>query len=399
MIDNRDEKQCCGCGICVDVCPSNCITMTPKTLGSLVAVAEPKRCIQCGRCERYCPIRQYPGRTKHYEKQAYAGYCKDPELRNMGSSGGIAPLIASSLYDKGYAVYGAAFSENNCLRHICVNKPEDLRKIAKSKYLQSCMEGVYTEIREKLKLDQEVLFIGTPCQNSALRNFIPIQYQEKLVLVDFFCHGVPSQRFFDECLAFEDASAGATTISYQFRAKPKRAASPHYFERTAIYNSIEKKTTKLYFNSLFYAAFQKYITLRESCYNCKFSDSKRASDITVGDFHEIDEYIPGIDRFKGVSRIIVNTEKGKEIFNSICDRLWIYELDMEKLQKNGHGFGQQTARPKARDNFVALYEKEGIRGLSNGPLNRKQYRIKNLYYHLPKCVRKLLMRAVGGNKE
>lgn len=394
MIDNRDEKQCCGCGLCADICPRKCITMTTKTLGAIIAVANSEQCIQCGKCERYCPVRQKREKIIHWEKQAYAGYCKEPEMRNMGSSGGIVPIIASALYDKGYAVYGAAFSKDMCLRHVCVKTREDLRRIAKSKYLQSNMEGIYTEIQERLQEDQLVLFIGTPCQNTALRNFIPVQHQEKLVLVDFFCHGVPSQCFFDECIAFEDASAGATTISYQFRAKPKRAASPHYFERTAIYNGVEKKTTKLYFDSLFYAAFQKYITLRESCYNCKFSDAERAADITVGDFHEIEEYISGIDRFKGISRIIVNTEKGKEIFDSVRDRLCLYELDMEDLQKNGHGFGQKTARPKARDSVIAIYETKGIKGLVDGPLNRNQYRIWNLYYHLPKFIRKLLLKAV-----
>lgn len=398
MIDNRNEARCCGCGACVDICPQNCITMTERTLGAVVAAADPARCIQCGACEAVCPVRRAPEPAAGPVRRAYAGYCLDPELRDRGASGGIVPLIAARLYDQGYAVYGAAFTGDRRLKHICAETPEDLRRIAKSKYLQSGLDGVYTEIRKKLEAGQSVLFIGTPCQNSALRNFVPARHREGLVQVDFFCHGVPSQRFFDECLAFQDAADGSSTISYQFRAKPRRAASPHYFERTAVCGGTVKSATKLYFHSLFEAAFQKHFTLRESCYDCRFSGADRASDLTVGDFHEIDGYFPGIDRFKGVSRIIVNTEKGGQLLDTVRDQLWLRELDMEELQRNGLGFGQKTPRPKGRDAFISLYEAEGIGGLARGPLDRKRYRLHELYYHLPKYLRRLALRAAGGGR-
>lgn len=399
MINNLDEATCCGCEVCVHVCPKKCITMNEGTLGARIAVASYDHCIQCGKCESYCPIRQLEHSQDNLKKQVYAGYCKNSDMRNRGASGGIAPLIAQRLFDVGYEVYGAAFDESNHLRHICAKNQEDLLKIAKSKYLQSTMTAVYASIHQKLKDGDSVLFIGTPCQNAAIHRYIPSQYHSKMVLVDFFCHGVPSQRFFDECLAYEDNVMGVITTAYKFRSKPKRAVSPHYF--TKVYKNSkgkEKTVTKLYFNSLFYAAFQKYITLRESCYNCKFSSSERVSDITVGDFHEIDNYISGINRFDGVSRIIINTDKGREVFDMIRDALWIHELDMGELQRNGHGFGEPNARPKDRDKFVALYEHEGIKGLADTFLNHKHYRVNNIYYHFPKAVRKMLMRVIGGEK-
>lgn len=44
------ESECAGCGICVNICPSNAIIMTGG-----VAVIKQELCTKCGSCLNICP--------------------------------------------------------------------------------------------------------------------------------------------------------------------------------------------------------------------------------------------------------------------------------------------------------------------------------------------------------
>lgn len=45
-----DESRCTGCGICVESCPGNAITVDGG-----VAVIDMDTCIRCGECHEFCP--------------------------------------------------------------------------------------------------------------------------------------------------------------------------------------------------------------------------------------------------------------------------------------------------------------------------------------------------------
>ena len=46
-------KYCKGCGICVELCPTQVFTAEPTTNKALVSA--PERCADCGLCELWCP--------------------------------------------------------------------------------------------------------------------------------------------------------------------------------------------------------------------------------------------------------------------------------------------------------------------------------------------------------
>lgn len=73
---------------------------------------------------------------------------------------------------------------------------------------------------------------------------------------------------------------------------------------------------------------------RHSCANCHFCNTTRPSDLTLADFWGWDKVDPVINiDDKGCSLLFVNTEKGKEIFEAIKDRLQYIPTSMENCMQ------------------------------------------------------------------
>ena len=392
MIQILQERDCCGCGACSVVCPQNCITMQEGTLGHLFPRVDQTKCVGCGLCDRVCPMQV---NLKHCDRQtAVAAFAKDASTRFEGSSGGMFGVFSKKLLANGYIVYGAAFDEDLKLQCMSANTVEELSPLYKSKYLQSDMTGGFKKIKEQLRAGKKILFVSTPCQVYALKSYLMEDYPN-LLTVDFFCHGVPSQRFFNQCLAEEEKALGSKILRYGFRAKKKRGATPHYVALSYEKNGRQKDIIDYYFVSPFYAIFQKYIDLRESCYNCRFAGRNRASDITIGDFHDIDRYIQGVNRFDGVSTVVLNTPKGYAMWDSCLEYVQAYPMDLEKLISDGQCFGNGTNRPARRDEFVDDYNKLETEALLRKWANPNAYRKQQIYYGLPKAIRQKLKKFVG----
>ena len=66
-------------------------------------------------------------------------------------------------------------------------------KFRGSKYVQSYLGDIFSEIVDQLQGDQKVLFSGTPCQVAGLLSFKKKKKinSENLLTVDIVCHGVP----------------------------------------------------------------------------------------------------------------------------------------------------------------------------------------------------------------
>lgn len=47
-----DEDTCTGCGDCVEVCPTEALTMRDN----VAVVAQPEACNYCAYCEPICPV-------------------------------------------------------------------------------------------------------------------------------------------------------------------------------------------------------------------------------------------------------------------------------------------------------------------------------------------------------
>ena len=393
MINIKEEKNCCGCMACVAVCPINCITVEKATLGTKIAMADSEKCISCGKCEKVCPMLHNDMKNTTL-RDTYAAFQKESKIRFRGSSGGMFETFARVLIKEGYVVYGAAFDKELKLKCTLASNFDELEPLTKSKYLQSDMSDKYIEIKQKLENGEKVLFVSTPCQNAALKLFLNKEY-ENLLMVDFLCHGVPSQSFFDECIRYTEEKEHIKITDFQFRTKKKNGSTPHYYTMKYRKNDKEYKKQGYYFDFPFYAAFQQYTCLRESCYDCKFAVKERVTDITISDFHDIDRYIKGINRFDGVSMVFIHTEKGKKLWEMSKNELVTYELDLDVLIKDKVCFSGGTQKTKRRDELVNCYKQLGINAVVDRYLSSRLYKKQRLYYSMPSIVRKMIKKIVG----
>lgn len=395
MIDINDKSKCCGCGTCSLVCPQKCISIEQDNLGFLFPRIDNSACIHCGRCKQVCPLLDMP-ECKETNKGVYAAFANNTEDRFNGSSGGVFGIVAQWVVSQNGVVFGAGFDETLRLKCMTAKNNEELLKLYKSKYLQSEVGDKFEQIKDYLKNGRWVLFCSTPCQVAALRKYLgPQSNSPYLILVDFFCHGVPSQAFFDRCIKYVEAKKKIKICGYEFRTKLQNGSTPHYYtyRYTTKLGKLKKKTN-LYLFDPFYLGFQKYITLRDSCYNCPYGNGNHCGDITIGDFHDVDNYVRGINRFDGISTVIINSQKGQDVWDLINNKLHVYPLQMDVLMKDKIIFSGATPKPARRDEFMNdLQNKEFEEVVSKWLDSRKEWK-KVIYYHLPKTIRHVLKRML-----
>ncbi|MEE1219703.1 MAG: Coenzyme F420 hydrogenase/dehydrogenase, beta subunit C-terminal domain [Ruminococcus sp.] len=334
-------KSCCGCMACAQVCPKNCIKFVPDKEGFLYPQVDSSLCIDCGLCSKRCPVMSEPQRNKN--PKVYAAKINDTNLSYKSSSGGIFPLIAKNILSKGGSVFGCAYDENMVARHIEITDESQLYRLQNSKYVQSDMEGVYTKVKAALDSGKYVLFSGTGCQIGGLHTFLNKKY-DRLFTVDIVCHGVPSPALFEKYIDWKGKQMGGKLTEYSFRSKEKCGWNI-YYKAT---NDKRSKSQDGIFDP-YYNAFLKCRIFRESCYECKYANSERASDITLGDFWGIEISNPEFYDLNGVSVVLVNTDAGKKMWEDLSDSIKCIPSTLETAAKMNENLVRATPRPDCRD--------------------------------------------------
>ncbi|MCC8171232.1 MAG: Coenzyme F420 hydrogenase/dehydrogenase, beta subunit C-terminal domain [Parabacteroides sp.] len=358
MIRLEKKEACCGCAACVQVCPAGCIAMVRDEEGAPYPVADAAKCLECGFCEEVCPFREEAAPRK--PRQVYAVKNQAGDVRLHSSSGGVFTLLATQVIDAGGVVFGAAFDENYRVVHTCAVTKQELDKLRGAKYVQSDTAGVYEAAESYLKKGREVLFAGTPCQVSALRRYLKKEY-EKLVTVDFICHGVPAPGIWEMYLrevshkagAFSPAAIAAIRFRDKFYGWKKFCLALYVKKKEAVYPF----RLPLHLNA-YLRGFLHDLYLRPSCYSCRVKGLRSGSDITLGDYWGIAKTHPELDDDRGVSAVLLNTGKGAARFNwDTCCRV---ETDYPHILKTNGALEKSPAVPPGRELFYARYAREGV---------------------------------------
>ena len=395
MINTDNKELCSGCGACALVCPRKCVSYSKDILGNPYAQIDESLCIQCGKCVRVCPLQREFGK-ECIGRSAYAAFSKDDETRFRGSSGGMFETLADHILEKNGSVFASGFNDRLELRMVETSTREGVRKLTKSKYLQSEVAHCFLSIKRRVMAEVPVLVCATPCQIAALKNYLGDYSDSKnLILVDFFCHGVSSQELFHKSIEYTEKNNDIVIVGYEFRTKIENGSTPHYY--TIIYRKDGKLQEKVdyYFTDPFYYGYEMYITLRDSCYNCPYGFGNHEADITIGDFHDAEKYIERINRFDGISTVILNNEKGKGIWENVRGSLNTFKLDIEQLFAEKIIYSGCTSEPKDRTSFLIDAQRESYDKLVRKWFNPKREWKRRIYYCLPTQVRKALKSIAG----
>ena len=366
FFETGDRSRCCGCSACMNICGQSAIHLINDEEGFLYPEIEEDKCVHCGLCERVCPMGEYYNFEPDYSVEVYAAY--DAYGRVGSSSGGVFYTLAEYVINerKGW-VFGAAFDSDMKLRHIGVNKMEDIAPLRGSKYLQSDTQDSFGIIRDLLKNGVFVLFAGTPCQVAGLRSFLRKQY-DNLLLVDVVCHGVPSQLMFDEHRNYLEKEHHSRLVKYQFRDNDGWGGC-----EIADFKNGKRISHSSYDISPYLYSFMHGYTCRESCYSCPFAKVPRQGDITLGDYWGVRNHFPAIDFSKGVSLVTINTKIGQAAWDSICDNLVYLKSNIEDASKANSNLIESSTRPVLRTGIYGRIKKEGYSSIVEQEFRHPNY--------------------------
>ena len=163
--------------------------------------------------------------------------------------------------------------------------------------------------------------LAHPCQIAALKQYLNKDY-ENLYTCDFVCHGVPSpeiwKKFLEENINgtiseinMRDKSYGWNNYSTKIKIEGK---SPWIIDRK---------------HSAYNKAFECNLSIRWSCFDCKFKGVNRISDITLADFWGIEKFFPELKNEYGTSLILVQTPKGEQLLNEIKHDVQMTPINLE----------------------------------------------------------------------
>lgn len=342
------SNKCCGCTACLNVCPKQAISLKRNGKGFLYPFIDESKCINCSLCTKNCPWIDVC-KTKE-SSEFYAAKRSNFKKRLKSQSGGAFSVFAEHILKQKGIVYGVQFI-NNCAQYCRITKLSHLKKLRGSKYMQASVGDVFPLVYNDLKNNKKVLFSGTACHVDGLKKYLAFKNinTDSLVTVDIICHGVVSPMMFENYIQYIEKLNSKKVKWFNFRDK-----SFGWHGHIITY----KMGSNVYKSKDYVKIFYSSYALRDTCYECQYSNLNRVSDITIGDCWGIGDHYPEFDDNKGCSLIIQNSDKGRKLFNETKGEFDLLKIDKEKaLQPN---LSHPTEKPDNYDEFWSDYNKYGF---------------------------------------
>lgn len=386
--------DCTSCQMCFAVCPTKAITIELNKEGFYRPIVNKEKCISCGKCKNSCYKFDKNIVMSNVNIAAYAAKSKSQKILGNSTSGGVSTHIAETLIEQGYKIVGVTYNyKRNRAENIIIDNSNDLYKIQGSKYIQSYSAEVFEKVISDFSydLDEKYAIFGLPCQIYAIDKYLQqINRRENFILIDLFCHGCPSMFLWNKYLQDIIMKNNLDEIKkIEFRSKIK---GWHEFIVT-----IRDKNGKIFISenelSPFFRLFFSDKILNKSCYNCKLRSTLEYTDIRIGDYwgkkYDLDS--------EGVSAVVLVTNKGKDMFDKIKEKIHIEGATLTDIIKN-QSYGKEyeinldfrnellsmLKESEDIDTFLKKYHK------TLSYKEKTKYFIKKVYYLFPSKIRLLL---------
>lgn len=350
-----EPSMCTGCGACAKACSQSAIYFKNDDEGFPTPYIQNDKCIECGICNKVCPALHMP-RT-YAIQAAYAAQILDKQVLEDSTSGGIFTVLSREIFRRGGVVYGCVWDKDyNAV--VCKAENEDeIRPMRGSKYVWSWSGDTFPEIRQYLKDGRTVLFTGLPCQVAGLKNYLEKDY-DNLYLVDFFCGGAPSPYAFHEYLKTITKDIPIEQLNFKLRDKEKYGVGVHIS-----YETNHGRVHQSYIQNPYFFSYHTKVFHRKPCYHCQYRYEQRVEDITIGDYWGVEHFHPEFDIRAGVSALLINSEKGAELLNSVKQKILLSETTVDHIaEENNLTLGnikKEFYAPRFRDAFFHTLKAKG----------------------------------------
>lgn len=349
MIQISNKQKCTGCTACMSACARHAISMIADEQGFQYPHTDETKCTDCGVCDKVCPFNK-PMETPQIA-HAYAVKHKDSQILKESTSGGLFTAVSDYVLEQGGVVYGAVLDDSLVVRHIRAIAVEDRDRMRGSKYVQSDLGNVFCQVKKDLSNNKKVLFTGTPCQIAGLKSYLKNKC-DGLICMDLICYGVPSPMIYKEHISFLAKRLQTKIIDYKFR--PKKWGWHVHREIVCGEKKIYHSTP---YTDLWRSLYYSRIVMRPSCNDCAYTNLNRVGDITIGDCRGIDNVDADFGSYDGVTLAIINTQTGKDIFESVSNSLTYKPLNINDVMQPPL---RQSGQPnKNSEQFFALYRQYG----------------------------------------
>ncbi len=293
----------------------------------------------------------------------YRYYCaslKDNDRIMKSSSGGVAYAMCEYVINHQGIAYGVEYMPDfTGAQYIRVDKKEKIEKICGSKYITTNKQlkgkNLYENIFDDLLSGGYVLFIGLPCEVSALYKYLDRHDHknlEKLLTVDLVCQGPLDSEIQTQYIRFLEKKYKSSIIDFSVRFK-----NPNW---TPIYLKALFENGKQHIKPLYETDFGRAFLIygQEYCYVCENKGDNHKADLTLGDFWGMtpkdEEY-----NIKGVSVVITHNEKGDNLFRSLESITW-NEITKEKAIGSNVMYSVPRKKHPKFEDFKEQYALSGL---------------------------------------
>lgn len=373
-------EKCTGCGSCIQICPVQAINMVYKAPYGTVAKIEKINCINCNLCHKKCPI-ETPIQKKDGIEQAYVGWSKNISRLGNVSSGGIASEIYQFSFKHNIVAVGVGKLKEELTSIYEFGNEKNIKFFSGSKYIDLNMGYIYTDIKNKLKDNHKVVFIGLPCHCAGLYRYIGDN--DNIIYIDLLCKNRPFDNFLLQHIRFLEK-----------KLKIKINSDDISF-RDGIKYGLKIRKDKLLYNRTdfdnYHLAFHLGIISRESCLNCQFKNKHRITDISLGDYHIVHNGKSYEDKSKQKSLVVVNSNKGKNFIESL-DSIYLEKINYDEQVKKSSALNEDNnsyENVHGRKLFLWLY-KHGFGFENSMNISSVYFRIKVLLKMVIKGIRRMI---------
>lgn len=306
LFPNGNSVLCAGCHTCKLLCPTHAISVDAHPADGPVMSVNQNLCVHCNLCSSRCPQCNCFTPDRASLGECFAVMASD-EIRIKSASGGAFPVLASAILARGGVVCGAVWNGFQ-VEHVLASTTQELAAMYESKYVRSNLNDIYARIAVLLEQHRPVLFTGCPCQVAGLYAFLGGDHNQ-LITIDLICHFAPGAELFDRYLT--DCYPRNSLRSIRFRPKERSGWNAttllaEYTDGRCDLKSVE--------NDPYLKGYHSRVLMPSVCEACRYSGDTRQGDLTIGDFWFIDQYRKDLDDKKGTSILLLNSEKGRCLF-------------------------------------------------------------------------------------